>query len=149
MAREDVPYFLIGVAFTLLGLWQTRKICRALRRLDEGRKRSLEVSGTVVKVDYAIESQRFQPTFAYRTFSGENITARSLLLFDRNDKADLPYGAVGGSVRLRYDPQDVEWVIPGVLDDKGMRQMRRKGVFTPGVFFFFGVLGLITPLLPD
>jgi hypothetical protein len=121
---------------------------RALRGLQHGLARSLEVSGTVVKFDRAAKSNRFTPTFNYRTVDGQDITSWPLLVFDLNDSNDLPLASVGGTVRLRYDPQNVWWVVPATFDKAALRGLWRKGALTGGLLVGVGALACFGAVVP-
>lgn len=126
MVTENLLLVAICVGAIAYGLWTFRKNLRVVRRDQAVRRRAREVSATIVKVDYAVESRKALPTFQFRTFEGQDVTARSKVNFD--GKKELELLRVGASMPVLYDPQDASWVAPTMAKTS---QMYRKALSDP------------------
>jgi len=91
----------------------------------------LEVPGSRYRAAVAVSAaaDTAQPTFSFRTFDGEQITAQSALAV-RGNRA-IERLRVGAIVAVLYDPQQPEWVVPADF---------RPGRRAAGAFFIAGSL---------
>ncbi len=115
-----------------------------MRTFGERWRRAREVTATIVQVDRATEKVKAVPTFAYRTFDGHDIQARSAVNFD--GKRELELLVVGSAMRVRYDPQQPDWVVPALVE---YRKLVRSALWPGITLTVMGIACSLGWLIPE
>lgn len=138
--------FAVGaIGFGALTIWTWHEARTRRRAFMTAYARAVAVTGTITKVDRAVDSKKLQPTYAYRTTDGQHLVSRSKVVFSGNRNEQATY-VVGASMPVRYDPEQPDWVIP---ESGNLQQVKLHAYSMPLSFACFTALMLLCLALPE